>query len=134
MSRYCLDTSAYSQFKRGDRQVVELIDAAEWLGVPTVVVGELWVGFLSGAQLTRNEAELHEFLAHPIVEVLAVDRDVARLYGEIVVSLKEAGTPLPTNDIWIAATAARFGAAVLTYDTHFGGIGRIGSVILEAPE
>ena len=101
--------------------------------MPSVVLGELWVGFLAGAHLARNEVELQEFVAHAVVEQLPVDHDVARLYGEIVVALKEAGTPLPTNDIWIAATAARSGAAILTYDTHFEAIKRVGSVILEVP-
>ena len=131
MSRYCLDTTAYSHFKRGDRKAIELIDAAEWIGMPSITLGELWVGFLSGAHPARNEQELREFLACPVVEVLAVDHDVARLYGEIIVALKAAGTPVPTNDIWIAATAARFGATVLTYDTHFTAMSRVGSVVLE---
>lgn len=133
MSRYCLDTSAYSHFKRGESRVVDLIDGADWIGMPSVVIGELWVGFLAGAQPARNESELAEFVSHPVVEQLPVDHEVAKLYGAIVSALRKAGTPLPTNDIWIAATAARCGAAVLTYDTHFDAIKRVGSVILESP-
>ena len=132
MSRYCLDTSAYSHFKRGDVRVVELIDTAEWVGLPSVVIGELWMGFLQGKQATRNAEELDEFLAHSTVEELVVDRAVARIFGEIVVALRGAGTPLPTNDIWIAATAARAGATVLTYDTHFNEIPRVGALVLAA--
>ncbi len=60
------------------------------------------------------------------------DRDVARLYAEIVRALKAKGTPLPTNDIWIAAAAARVGATVLTFDDHFRAIERVGSLVLEA--
>ena len=52
------------------------------------------------------------------------------VYAEIVVALREAGTPLPVNDIWIAACAAAAGASVLTYDAHFRSIRRIGSIIL----
>lgn len=132
MSRYCLDTSAYSLFKRGDRKAIELIDGAACLGVPSVVLGELWVGFLSGSNTDSNVAELGEFLANPAVEELVVDHDVARFYAEIVVALKEAGTPLPTNDIWVAASAAHVGATVLTSDTHFSAIKRVGSLILDA--
>jgi predicted nucleic acid-binding protein len=131
MTRYCLDTSAYSHFKRGHPVVVELLDSAEWVGVPAVTIGELWTGFLQGARVTANEAELAEFLANPAVELLPIDDHVARIYGEIVVELRRKGTPLPTNDIWIAATAARAGATVLTYDPHFTQIGRVGSVVLE---
>lgn len=132
MSRYCLDTSAYSHFKRGDAQVVELIDGAEWLGMPTIVLGELRVGFLLGGRLTVNESELREFLANPVVEIVGVDSEVSRHYAEIFVDLRRAGTPLPTNDIWIAAIAAREGALVLTYDDHFHAISRVGANILRS--
>ncbi|HUP47291.1 MAG TPA: PIN domain-containing protein [Thermoanaerobaculia bacterium] len=130
MSRYVLDTSGYSHFKRGDREVVEMIDAAEWLGLPSIVAGELLAGFLTGRRAAENERDLLDFLANPVVEELTVDRAVARIYAEIVVSLREAGTPLPVNDIWIAACAAAAGASVLTYDAHFRQIRRIGAIVL----
>lgn len=132
MSRYCLDTSAYSQFKRGDTQAIEAIDAATWVGVPTIVIGELWIGFLAGRKQKQNQDELRQFLAHRLVEQIAVDAEIARIYAEIVLTLRSAGTPLPTNDIWIAAAAARFGATVLTYDSHFSSIGRVASLVLSA--
>lgn len=131
MSRYCVDTSAYSHFRRGDAAVVEIIDAAEWVGLPTVVMGELRTGFLLGRRASENEAELREFLAHPAVTELAVEGEVSRHFAEIVVELRRTGAPLPTNDIWIAATAASHGALVLTYDRHFEQITRVGSIILE---
>jgi predicted nucleic acid-binding protein len=133
LSRYCLDTSAYSHFKRGDPQVVDLIDRAEWLGVPSVVLGELWIGFLLGGRLEKNQAELNEFLAHPPVVELVADHEVARIYAEMVVSLRRAGTPIPSNDVWIAATAKRMGAPVLTYDGHFLDIQQAATLLLPAP-
>lgn len=57
---------------------------------------------------------MREFLANPVVEELSVDAPVARIYAEIVISLREIGMPLPVNDIWIAACAATAGASVLT--------------------
>ena len=133
MSRYCLDTSAFSEFKRGNPQVVDLIDRAEWVGMPAITIGELRSGFLQGAQRARNEAELVAFLNNPAVEVLPVDDSVAGVYAEMLVDLKKAGRPLPTNDIWIAATAVRAGAPVLTYDPHFTSIARAGSLVLSRP-
>ncbi len=133
MSRYCLDTSAYSHFKRGHPAVIEVIDRAEWIGVPSIVVGELWVGFLLGGHAERNREDLAEFLDDPTVEELPVDGEVGRIYGEILVTLRRNGTPLPSNDVWIAATAARAGATVLTYDTHFSEIDRVGSLVLNLP-
>jgi len=132
LSRFCLDTSAYTHFKRGHEDVVELCDTADWLGLPAVVLGELWMGFLLGGRQERNVAELREFLENPNVHEIAVDGDVARIYAEITVALRRAGTPLPTNDIWIAAAAANTGATVLTYDGHFRDIARVGSLVLSA--
>ena len=114
MSRYCLDTSAYSHFRRGAEPVTRLLDAAEWVGVPAIVLGELRTGFLLGSDQNRNEERLREFLANPVVEEVQVDGEVSRHYAEVVVDLRRAGTPLPTNDVWVAATAARRGATVLT--------------------
>lgn len=131
MSRYCLDTSAYSQFKRGNPRVVEVLDRAEWVGMPAITLGELRTGFLLGSRAAENEADLVEFLAHPVVATLSVDGEVSRHFAQIVVDLRAAGTPLPTNDVWIAATAARAGAIVLTLGRHFEAITRVGAMILE---
>lgn len=128
--RLALDTSAYSHFMRGDVAAIDLIDVADWIGVPVVVLGELRTGFGLGKRAKQNESELDTFLQNPVVHVLDVDDDAARIYAEIVTALRTAGTPLPTNDIWIAATSAREGAQVLTYDEHFRAIGRVGSIVL----
>jgi tRNA(fMet)-specific endonuclease VapC len=130
MSRICLDTSAYSHFKRGAPAAVESVTRARWVGVPTIVLGELRTGFLLGQECERNERELSLFLNHPAVEVLDVDAEAARQYAEIMASLCRAGTPLPTNDVWIAAISVREGATVLTYDAHFESIRRVGCRIL----
>jgi tRNA(fMet)-specific endonuclease VapC len=130
VSRICLDTSAYSLFQRGDRQAMKVIDQAEWVGIPAITLGELWFGFRLGARRDRNEASLRDFLANPVVEVLDVDEDVGMQYADIVFDLRRAGSPIPTNDIWIAATAARAGAAILSADDHFTRIARVGSIML----
>lgn len=109
-----------------------LLDGAERVGVPAITLGELRAGFRLGGREERNEAELAEFLANPVVEVLALDAEASRHYGQIVADLRRAGTPVPTNHIWIAATAARHGSTVLTYDDHFARIVRVGSVVLDA--
>lgn len=109
-----------------------LLDQAELVGVPTVALGELRTGFLLGARRQRNESELDAFLDNPVVEVLPVDSETSRQYAEIVAEVRQAGAPIPTNDIWIAAIAARNGTTVLTCDDHFECIGRVGSVVIEA--
>lgn len=131
MSSFCLDTSAYSNFRRGNEELAALLDRAELVGVPTVALGELRAGFLLGGRRRRNESELDTFLDNPVVQMLPVDSETSRQYAEIVAELREAGTPIPTNDIWIAATAARNGTTVLTCDDRFQRIGRVGSVVIE---
>lgn len=130
MSSYCLDTSAYSNFKRGSKEVAALLDRAELVGVSTIALGELRTGFLLGGRRKRNEAELDAFLDNPTVEVLHVDSETSRHYAEIVAELRKAGTPVPTNDIWIAATGSRNGTTVLTCDDHFERIGRVGAIVI----
>ena len=115
---------------KGDAPAVEIIASALWIGLPSIVLGELRTGFLMGNQKARNEEELQKFLRHPMVEILEVEDEAARIYPEIIVALRSAGTPLPTNDIWIAAVAARAGATILTYDDHFRLIHRVGSTVL----
>jgi tRNA(fMet)-specific endonuclease VapC len=130
VTRLVLDTSAYSHFKRNDEAVVSIVTTAEWIGVPAIVLGELRAGFRRGTRVEANERELSAFLGHRVVHVLDVDDDAAAFYADIVAALLAAGTPLPTNDIWIAAVAAREGAVVVTYDAHFRAIARVGSRIL----
>ncbi len=132
--RLCLDTSAYSHFKRGEAQVVDLIDRADWIGVPVVVLGELEAGFRQGRSAAQNQTELQAFLASPLVDVLSVTEEIVSTYADIVLDLKKAGTPLPANVIWIAALAVRHGAPVLTYDAHFRSVARVGTTILTSPE
>jgi tRNA(fMet)-specific endonuclease VapC len=127
----CLDTSAYSHFKRGDPFAVEAISHARRIAVPAVVLGELRAGFAAGKRAATNERELLLFLDNALVEVLDVDEPASVIYAEIVQQLRVAGTPMPSNDVWIAALAAREGLPVLTYDAQFGAIQRIGVRLLQ---
>jgi len=131
MSRYCLDTVAYSHFRRGEGRITDLLDRAVWIGVPVVVLGELFAGFQGGSNRNKNLAELDEFLSTPIVEALPVDREVAEIFGELFADLRRQGRPIPTNDIWIAATCARAGAMLVTWDAHFRSIARVSSLIFD---
>jgi tRNA(fMet)-specific endonuclease VapC len=131
LTSFCLDTSAYSNFRRGNEELATHLDRADLVAVPSVALGELRTGFLLGSKQKRNETELEAFLDNPVVEVLSVDSETSRHYAEIVAELRKAGTPVPTNDIWIAAVAARSGTTVLTCDDHFERIGRVGSIIID---
>ena len=130
MTRLCLDTSAYSHFMRGHPPCVAAVNGATEVLLPVIVLGELRVGFRLGKALEKNERALAAFLASDPVEVIHIDEQVASTYAELVVELRRAGTPVPTNDIWIAASAICEGATVLTYDEHFQRITRAGTSLL----
>ncbi len=130
MSSLCVDTSAYSHFKAGNAQAKELISKSKSVGIPAIVLGELRAGFLMGNRAAKNELELKSFISNPVVSVMDVDEEASRIYAELVVELKTAGTPIPTNDIWIAALSLRDGASVLTFDKHFELIKRVGVFLL----
>ncbi len=117
-----LDTSAYSALKRGHGEVARLVRESVELAFSMVVIGELLFGFRNGALLQRNTAELEELLVSPRVTVLPVTRTTADRFGRIAAMLRKAGTPIPSNDIWIAAHAVESGAELLSFDAHFAAI------------
>jgi tRNA(fMet)-specific endonuclease VapC len=125
-----VDTSAYARLRAGAEAVIERLAAAESIVVPTIVLGELEVGFRLARRGAENRAALVRFLDQPLVAVVPVTADVARLYGELFAALRRAGTPVPVNDIWIAATALHAGAHLLTYDSDFERMPRVDCEVL----
>ena len=125
MTRYFVDTSAYSAFRRGHPAIRRRIQESSELLLNAVVLGELRVGFLKGTRLERNLAELAEFLASPWFSVLAIDEGTAERYAAIMRSLQQAGSQIPTNNIWIAASTMQHGANLLTTDRHFSRVVQI---------
>jgi tRNA(fMet)-specific endonuclease VapC len=77
VARICLDTSAYSAFKRGDDGVREALARAERIVLPPIVLGELFGGVRTGGRETKNREELGRFLASPRVDVVTVDEETA---------------------------------------------------------
>lgn len=129
--RICLDTSAYSAYFRGHRGVGELIQRAREIFLTPIVVGELLGGFRSGARLAENRALLEQFLASPRARVAAIDVETAERYSEILAHLRREGRPIPTNDVWIAASAMQHGLRVVTTDPHFGRLPQVSSEVME---
>lgn len=129
-ARLVLDTSAYSRLRVGHEELTEWIVGASIVYLPTIVLGELFAGFLLGQRRKENEQTLREFLAEAFVEIRAVDQDVARRYGEIFLELRRAGTPIPTNDIWIAAVTLVSGGHLVTFDHDFARVGGLPHTVL----
>lgn len=131
MNQVMLDTSAYSAFMRARPQAVAVVQAADRICVNPVVLGELTAGFLRGERLSENRRELLSFLSSPRAIVVDIDSDTAERYAVILASLLAAGTPIPTNDIWIAASAMQHGFRIVTADKHFRRISQVLVDLLE---
>lgn len=114
-----IDTNAYAAFMGGHTGIVEVLGHAERLLVNSVVLGELLAGFAAGSREARNRSELARFLATPRVQVLPVTGRTADSYAIVFAGLRRKGKPIPTNDLWIAASALEVGAGLLTLDAHF---------------
>jgi tRNA(fMet)-specific endonuclease VapC len=128
MRRILLDTSAYSAFMRGHDDIRTILQEAEEIAVTPVALGELRAGFARGRHRRKNERELRLFLSSPRVHVVNIDDETAERYAVILNGLRTAGTPIPTNDIWIAASAMQHGVVIVTTDEHFE---KVAQVIVE---
>ena len=125
MKRLIVDTNFYAAFKKNDADAVNILRRADFIGVNTVILGELLAGFRCGSREDRNRQELDKFLESPRVEILPIDEETAEFYAQVFRELKLKGRPIPSNDLWLAATALQHGLALATYDDHFSHISGI---------
>ena len=129
-SRLLLDTSAFTKLRGGDERVADAIAAARAVHFSVITLGELEAAALIGRRTAENRAALTDFLSAPFVSVLPVTAEVSRIYGRIFAALRKAGTPIGTNDLWIAATALEAGAHLLTFDRDFSRIVGLDATVL----
>lgn len=122
MKRILLDTNAYAAFKQGNTDVVTILQYAEVVGLNPIVLGELIAGFTVGSQTKENLSELNEFLNMSRITVFPIDETTATFYARIYAILRKKGKPIPTNDLWIAATALQQGCKLCSFDKHFNAI------------
>lgn len=117
--KLALDTNRYSDLCRGDASVAEAVELSDEVWLPFIVLGELRAGFIVGNQGPRNEAVLRRFLMRPGVGVLYADEQTTHHYGAVYQQLRKQGTPIPTNDMWIAALVLQHSLVLCARDAHF---------------
>ena len=117
--KLAIDTNAYRLMMDGEANAVRLARTAERLLMPVPVLAELRFGFLNGTKGRENEATLVRFLDRARVEVLPCDEETAVRYADLKLQLKKQGTPIPLNDVWIAALVLQHQATLFTRDSDF---------------
>jgi tRNA(fMet)-specific endonuclease VapC len=117
--RIAVDTNGYVDLCKGVVETVELLETAEEVVLPFVVLGELRAGFLLGRRQVDNERALNRFLLKDGVEILYADDQTTHHYASVFRQLRKQGTPIPTNDMWLAALVLQHNLALHARDKHF---------------
>lgn len=122
MRKILLDTNGYTHLTEGNRTILSEIARAHTVHISSIVIGELYAGFKGGTKEQKNKEVFYQFLQGSTIKIVPVATETAEIYADIKHRLKKSGTPIPTNDIWIAAQALETGSVLITYDTHFSKI------------
>jgi len=126
-----LDTNIYCDFAEGLPDAVDAIATyGQTVFIPSVVLGELFFGFMKGSRRQFNEKKLRQVVSRLKIEVIDVNTDVARKYAMIYLSLQKKGIKIPINDVWIAACCMEVGGTLLTRDKHFELVNQIEAMVL----
>jgi tRNA(fMet)-specific endonuclease VapC len=117
--RLALDTIRYTDLCRGNATVLQVVESADEVWLPFIVLGELRAGFAAGSQGPRNEAVLRRFLLKSGIGVLHADEQTTHHYAAVYRQLRKQGTPIPTKDMWVAALVLQHSLVLCARDAHF---------------
>jgi tRNA(fMet)-specific endonuclease VapC len=123
--RYLLDTNIIIALFANEPVVIQQLKTVQEVFVPSIVLGELYYGARHSSRVAENLALIEDFRAASAV--LVCDATTAGYYGEVKAELKQAGTPIPENDIWIAAIARQHNLTVVSRDHHFARVKELGN-------
>lgn len=126
--RIVLDSNRYTDLRRGDPHTVTIVTSAEAVYVPLIVVAEQRAGFAYGSRRDENERDLTRFLNTDGVFVLLPDEQTTHIYADVYAALRRQGTPIPTNDLWIAALTLQHDLVLFARDADFDHIVRLARV------
>ena len=131
--RLALDADRYQDLCQGDLAVAGVLEEAERVFVPFVVLAELRAGFAVGARGAENERVLRRFLDKPGVDVLYAGDGTTRVYAGLYRQLRRQGTPIPINDLWIASLVVEHNLALFSRDRHFRHLAQLEIVTIKSP-
>ena len=123
--KLALDTNRYTDLCRGDDGLVNMLECADAVYLPFIVLAELRAGFAIDRRGIENEAILNIFLDQPGVDVLYATAATIQFYADLYRQLRQQGTPIPTNDLWIAALVIEHQLTLCRRDRHFTSLPQI---------
>jgi tRNA(fMet)-specific endonuclease VapC len=123
--RIALDTNRYVDFCKGIPEAVTTVRGADRIFLPLIVLGELRAGFLAGTRAKENEKILTRFINSARVEILCPDDQTSHHYARLFLQLRRQGTPIPTNDLWVAALVVQHDLLLYARDRHFEHIAQL---------
>ncbi len=116
-NKFLLDTNIIAAWFNGEISIANKIDKAKEVHIPVIVVGELYYGAAFSIQVEKNIKNIQNLTNR--YDVLHLDIETTKCYGDIKAALRKRGKPIPENDIWIAAIAQRYQLTLVTRDKHF---------------
>ncbi|OGM20401.1 hypothetical protein A2714_01645 [Candidatus Woesebacteria bacterium RIFCSPHIGHO2_01_FULL_38_9] len=125
MKRIFVDTNAYSLLLRGDKKIESEISVSDEVLISVISLGEIYFGYYQGGLLQKNLENLDAFLGKDSVLTVKVNKNISFIYGQTKYELEKKGVPIPSNDIWIAASCIETDSVLITYDRHFLNIPKV---------
>ena len=118
-----LDTNGLSAVAEGESALEPILRKAAQIAIPVIVLGEYRYGISHSRKRKHYERWLAEYL--PTFRILDVDERTTLSYSAVRTELKRAGTPIPSNDVWIAALCRQRSLPLLSRDRHFDAVAGI---------
>ena len=120
MKPIILDTNVLIDFcQNPDAFKKSQIANSEQVLIPTVVLGEFKAGIFANRRGEETNMRLNQLVGYPSVDIIPATERTADMYAKVYQALRREGTPIPQNDMWIAASALEHGADLATHDEHF---------------
>lgn len=113
------DTNAVTALRLGNSEVIETLESADTVYLSVIVLGELYHGYAKGSRQKENLKFLKDFFKKPTVRILYITDETSQVWAQVMLDLIRAGTPIPTNDVWIASQCIEAGAVLLTGDSYY---------------
>lgn len=123
--RILLDSNRYKDFCSAEPEIVKCVQQADKIYFPFITLAELRSGFACGTKAKKNEAVLTKILNQDCIDVIYPDEETTFYYASLFRQLREQGTPIPTNDLWIAAIAVQYDLLLASRDKHFKSLAQI---------